>query len=326
MPIVFDATQRWVVLAPHPDDEVLGTGGLLQCAVGAKARATLVLLTDGENNPWPQRFIERRLFLDHDARLRWGRRRRAEAEASLAVLGIDPADSLVPLGWPDGEIDQRFAADPGALVSELADVLEATHPTHLVLPSADDIHPDHNTSAAIGVLAARRLSPAPKLIAFRVHGEDDAGASLTVPLSEAQVERKVLALEEHATQLALSRRRFTDRARKPENFHGDPFAGSGRGLRVTPEGNALRITLTVDELPNPRRSLLRVVYSDAAQLLHSHALGFGEHARMAKLDKAARTVEALLPATRVREVLVKIEPKRRGIWIFDKEGWTRCIM
>ena len=41
---------RVLVLAPHPDDETFGAGGLIQQAVTAGAALRVVFATDGENN------------------------------------------------------------------------------------------------------------------------------------------------------------------------------------------------------------------------------------------------------------------------------------
>ena len=40
--------ERLVVLAPHPDDEVLGCGGLMMQAATAKFNVTVFAVTDGE--------------------------------------------------------------------------------------------------------------------------------------------------------------------------------------------------------------------------------------------------------------------------------------
>lgn len=325
-PIEFAAEQRWLVVAPHPDDEILGTGGLLQCAVGARAAVAVALLTDGNNNPWPQRFLEKRIRLDHEARERWGRRRRAEAESALAALGIDPADALLPLGWPDGEIDRAFASDPAKLVGELSDSVDAFAPTHLVLPSADDTHPDHSASAAIGMLAARRLRKMPKVLAYRVHGPGKE-APIELALTAAQVERKSRALESHVTQLALSRRRFTARAKAPERYFADPFAGTAGRLRVERDAKAARIEIDAAEPKSikPGKHALRVVYVDASGALHSRSIGIGEHTGLARYDREKGTLSATLAGAKdARELFAKIEPKSRGIWIYDSEGWCRA--
>jgi LmbE family N-acetylglucosaminyl deacetylase len=56
-----------LVLAPHPDDEALGTGGLLQAAALLGVPVRVVFATNGERNPWAQRAVERRLWLDRNA-------------------------------------------------------------------------------------------------------------------------------------------------------------------------------------------------------------------------------------------------------------------
>ena len=43
---------RILILAPHPDDEVLGCGGIIQTAVKMKLPLEVVFLTYGDNNQW----------------------------------------------------------------------------------------------------------------------------------------------------------------------------------------------------------------------------------------------------------------------------------
>jgi LmbE family N-acetylglucosaminyl deacetylase len=52
-------TDRLLVVAPHPDDETLGAGGLLQRAAARGAAVRLCYATSGENNPWAQAAFER---------------------------------------------------------------------------------------------------------------------------------------------------------------------------------------------------------------------------------------------------------------------------
>ncbi|MCB1569830.1 MAG: PIG-L family deacetylase, partial [Xanthomonadales bacterium] len=52
-------SDRLLVVVPHPDDETLATGGLIQRALLAGAALRVVFATDGDNNPWPQRWLER---------------------------------------------------------------------------------------------------------------------------------------------------------------------------------------------------------------------------------------------------------------------------
>ena len=48
-----------MLIAPHPDDEALACSVILQKAVRAGAAIRVVYVTDGDDNPWPQRALER---------------------------------------------------------------------------------------------------------------------------------------------------------------------------------------------------------------------------------------------------------------------------
>ena len=49
-----------MLFAAHPDDESLACSVVLQRAARAGAEIRVVYVTDGENNPWPQRVLERK--------------------------------------------------------------------------------------------------------------------------------------------------------------------------------------------------------------------------------------------------------------------------
>src|SRR6516225_5602842 len=95
-----DSNSRLTIFAPHPDDEAPGCGIMLQRLRVAGAATRVVYVTDGENNPWPQRFLERKWRLDELDRKRWGQLRRSECLSSLRVLGHDPSTACF-LAMPD---------------------------------------------------------------------------------------------------------------------------------------------------------------------------------------------------------------------------------
>ena len=64
---VFDSKSRLMMFAPHPDDESLACSVPLQQAVGAGAAIRVVYVTDGDDNPWPQRVLERKWRLNAKA-------------------------------------------------------------------------------------------------------------------------------------------------------------------------------------------------------------------------------------------------------------------
>ena len=126
------------VLAPHPDDESLGTGGLIAGQAKAGRPIHVALLTDGTgSHPNSARYPAPRL-----AALR-----EAEATAALAHLGLPPT-ALHPLRYPD-----RYAPREGQALDEAAAVLQAllarTGATTLVTAWIADPHADHEAAALI---------------------------------------------------------------------------------------------------------------------------------------------------------------------------------
>jgi LmbE family N-acetylglucosaminyl deacetylase len=126
-----------IVLAPHPDDETLGAGGLIHTwACLHELPVTIVSVTDGE------------AACPEIQDLRSVRRRELQAACSeLAREGIN----IVHLGLPDGEVEQHR--------HELLDSLERITPdgATLVAPFEQDGHPDHNaTGRAAWQLARKR--------------------------------------------------------------------------------------------------------------------------------------------------------------------------
>jgi len=53
-----------MMFAAHPDDESLACSIVLQQAVRAGAAIRVVYATDGDDNPWPQRVLERKWRLN----------------------------------------------------------------------------------------------------------------------------------------------------------------------------------------------------------------------------------------------------------------------
>src|SRR5437868_13236772 len=84
----FEESSRLLLFAPHPDDESLACSILLQRAVDAGASVHVVYATDGDNNPWPQRVLQRKWRLTEADRPQWGSLRRKEALDALAVLAL----------------------------------------------------------------------------------------------------------------------------------------------------------------------------------------------------------------------------------------------
>jgi len=99
-PLVLESSDRLLVLAPHPDDEVLGSGGIIQEAVSNGIPIRVVFLTYGDNNELSFAVYRRHPVLEKSAVRRMGLLRHDEAVASCATLGL-AATNIVFLGYPD---------------------------------------------------------------------------------------------------------------------------------------------------------------------------------------------------------------------------------
>jgi LmbE family N-acetylglucosaminyl deacetylase/SAM-dependent methyltransferase len=127
-----------VVVAPHPDDETLGAGGLIATARAAGATVTVVVATAGEaSHPSSPTHGPGQLAA----------RRRAELAAAVAALG--PGIDVCPVGLPDGGVAGGIDELAAAIVSRLRG------PAVVAAPWEQDGHPDHEAAAAAAREAVR---------------------------------------------------------------------------------------------------------------------------------------------------------------------------
>lgn len=214
----FNERVRMLVVSPHPDDESLAVGGLIQAVLAAGGTVDVLLLTDGDDNPWPQRYMERRIVIDAQARARWGTRRRGEVRAALARLGVGES-SLHALGWHDMDVTGCLSRDASAAIAAIDAVIADTAPTLMVLPALGDRHPDHGSAHVMARLAARAAAPGAHIVTYMIHGRVAAGTvAARLPLSAVIEAGKRSAVSEHRTQLSLSGKRMLGMVQPDESF------------------------------------------------------------------------------------------------------------
>jgi LmbE family N-acetylglucosaminyl deacetylase len=193
---------RLLVLAPHPDDEVLGAAGLVRRVVAAGGSVRVALMTSGDAFPEGVELATHiRRPKPRDFR-NYGSLRERETIAAMQILGLNRAHILF-LGFPDGgmclisseDVSRKAAFESpytgriepppseqlirgvtyrGSDVRrELKSLLIAYQPTLVVLPHPEDLHPDHCATSIFGAKAletiARTVRPSPRVLRYLIH-------------------------------------------------------------------------------------------------------------------------------------------------------------
>ncbi|MDQ3197531.1 MAG: PIG-L family deacetylase [Pseudomonadota bacterium] len=218
---------RVLVVAPHPDDESLGAGGLLQRAHRIGAAVRIVFATDGDNNPWPQRAAEKRWRIDETGRERWGGKRRLEAIAALKALSV-PYNCARFLGYADQGLTAELT-EGGKLFADLMTETETFRPTMVIAPSLSDRHPDHNSLALLLTFMRRRIDANVRWFSYLLHGKapvTSAADLFALELNDYEVETKRCAVLCHESQMILCRKRFLRMVGKRELFYQESPAGT----------------------------------------------------------------------------------------------------
>ena len=170
--MVLSADDRILVLAPHPDDEVLGVGGVLQRAVAMKLPVKVIFLTYGDSNQWSFLLYRKHPVLMPGAVKKMGLVRRDEALSASGILGVS-TNNLVFLGYPDfgtmniwyshwnsrpplrsiltrvTQVPYKGAFRPGALykgeeiIHDLRSILKSFKPTKIFVSHPADHNGDH---------------------------------------------------------------------------------------------------------------------------------------------------------------------------------------
>lgn len=200
----FSPATRLLVVAPHPDDETLGAGGLIQRVLHSGGAVQVVFMTSGDGfleGVVSARHVQHPQAQDYRA---YGMLRQGEARQALAALGVSSKDVLF-LGFPDSGLCPlriTYPIDNGRnylspftlkdrppianavlpsteyngedLMQELTWVLQHFRPTLVVTVHPRDQHPDHCAtyrfvSDALYTLQQYDAALRPSLLTFLVH-------------------------------------------------------------------------------------------------------------------------------------------------------------
>jgi len=157
-------SDRILILAPHIDDEVISSAGIIQQIRQKGVKAIVVYITNGDDPPYTpvKRLFKPSWFVS------FGKKRMAEAKKAALFLGLNN-DNLIFLGYPDKGLkamfdDQavftskstRLNYNPYSdtyrqkqlytrenLINDLTSIATDFQPTMVIISHPKDNHPDH---------------------------------------------------------------------------------------------------------------------------------------------------------------------------------------
>lgn len=139
-----------LVIAPHPDDESIGCGGVICLHAARGDRVEIIFLTSGE------------LGLKHLPREQAWQIRECEANSAAKILG---AEALTFLRLPDWFVSEQVEV----AAARLEALLVRNTPQVIYLPHASEWHPDHRATLPVLRRALQAGAvPAPTLLTYEV--------------------------------------------------------------------------------------------------------------------------------------------------------------
>jgi LmbE family N-acetylglucosaminyl deacetylase len=227
-----------LVVAPHPDDEALGCGGVILQAIAKKQRVGVVLVTNGDGFPKAAAVVAKKSEAQLEAAdfLHLAGVRQQHSVGALTRLGVRRGH-LMALGYPDAGLKamyeaktetpyrQRFTGKAetygvvlrdyhtlahgrpapylrSAVVGDLVEILRTRKPKAIYVTNEADTHPDHRATFWLVRDAAKAAGYRGTLFTFVVHGQPPPGPALHVALTDAQQGRKRALIEEYQAQLS----------------------------------------------------------------------------------------------------------------------------
>ncbi len=198
----FTDADKILVIAPHPDDEALGLGGLIQSAKAANAKIKVIYLTNGESNEVSALFYQKRPLLLRSDFLKSGLIRKNEAIEAMTNLGMSSED-LIFFGYPDGgtlniwikhwgpvkafrsfftrinkvpyldEFSYGHNYKGDEVVHDFEKVFLSFGPTHIFVTAPFDLNSDHQAAYLYSEVAllnlGEQLKPAPQVHLYLIH-------------------------------------------------------------------------------------------------------------------------------------------------------------
>lgn len=223
-----------LVIAPHPDDEVIGCAGVILRALEAKKRVTVVILTNGDGHVALTAAVakkEREKLTPEDF-IKAGALRQSHSVAAMRRLGV-PRENLIFLGYPDGGLEKMWQMEDNtafrqmltqkretygvterdyhslkhdkaapyvkaSVVADLVEIIRDRKPGEVFVSHESDKHGDHRAAFWYAREALRTVKFDGRFLSFVVHGDPLLREpDLRLKLTPQAYETKKAALIDH---------------------------------------------------------------------------------------------------------------------------------
>jgi len=128
--------KKILVFAAHPDDEVLGCGGIIQHFVKEGSNVVVCILTDG----WTTQYSDNPIL---------GNKKKSESVFANKLLGVD---KVIQLDFPDMKLDQVSHAE---INKKLQQIIDEVKPEIIFTQSNSDLNLDHQQLYLSTMVATR---------------------------------------------------------------------------------------------------------------------------------------------------------------------------
>jgi LmbE family N-acetylglucosaminyl deacetylase len=212
------ARETWLFVSPHDDDLVIGAGLWMQAAIDAGVDVQVLVVTDGRMG-----------YCTLEQRDTISQIRRRETYESFKILGIEK-ERIAWIGYPDGGLyilqgrrkhraDDEVEAIEGfvGLSNAFTYHLRRTRPARVFVPTAADLHPDHqvtnnelmislfHAAGAIWPELGQPLSDVPKVYELAIYCDFPQPPQLELRAGQEAFERKLAGILAYKSQLQIAR-------------------------------------------------------------------------------------------------------------------------
>lgn len=189
----FSAHHRIVIIAPHPDDEILGCAGLIQYWTNLNRKILLIAVTNGtQSHPLSTKYTPEQL----------NELRPKESICALNILGVHSFVKRIEVNILDGQVylqQHRLKEALNELIDQ-NDILISTY--------EKDGHPDHEaTGKIVKYFAQDNQLPCYQMLIWFWHWAIpskmiiDFRNTYKLPLTPTQLQLKKMAIESFKTQI-----------------------------------------------------------------------------------------------------------------------------